>query len=425
PDIAPPPDLMVNTMFSRTVLPVSDNPQLLYIMLDMMAMPDKSEKLKEKRPMVNICLVLDTSTSMAGERLDRVKAAAIEIMRQLRTEDILSVVTFNDRAEVIMPATRGLNYNTLESRISMLKTGGGTEIYQGLKAGFDEVTNFLDPAFINHIILITDGRTYGDEQECLDLAKKAAAKGITISGMGIGNEWNDHFIDKIVKSTGGNSIYAAKSDDITRYLTKKFSRLSMSYANHVSLAFSSMADVELRYAFRLSPEPGPIDTESPLQIGAVPLEPSLSVILEFLIPPLKKEMETITIAEGKLKLEIPTNAIPTTTSNFSFCLPVRTNPEITPPPQALVKAMSRLSLYRLQEQARTELAEGDIEKGSVRLQNLATQLLISGQAGLAHTVMLELKAIEGGNSLSGEGEKQIKYGTRALFLPASTEDDPL
>jgi Ca-activated chloride channel family protein len=52
------------------------------------------------------------------------------------------------------------------------------------------------------------------------------------------------------------------------------------------------------------------------------------------------------------------------------------------------------------------------------MQNLATQLLMSGEPSLAHTVMLELRQIEGGNSISEEAEKRIKYGTRALMLPA-------
>ena len=51
-------------------------------------------------PPLNVCLVLDRSTSMQGEKMDTVKATAIQVLRNLRPQDILSVVTFSDRAEV-------------------------------------------------------------------------------------------------------------------------------------------------------------------------------------------------------------------------------------------------------------------------------------------------------------------------------------
>jgi len=51
------------------------------------------------------------------------------------------------------------------------------------------------------------------------------------------------------------------------------------------------------------------------------------------------------------------------------------------------------------------------------LQKLATHLLTQGQQGLAHTVMLEAEYIEKQKAFSESGEKQIKYGTRALTLP--------
>jgi Ca-activated chloride channel family protein len=49
----------------------------------------------------------------------------------------------------------------------MIRAGGGTEIFQGLLAAFTEVRRNLTRSMINHIILITDGRTYGDEQSCI------------------------------------------------------------------------------------------------------------------------------------------------------------------------------------------------------------------------------------------------------------------
>jgi len=85
--------------------------------------------------------------------------------------------------------------------------------------------------------------------------------------------------------------------------------------------------------------------------------------------------------------------------------------------------MSRLSLYRMQELAKRDLDEGNIEKATQRLKNLATQLLSSGQADLAHTVMIEMDAIERTKNLSEAAQKRIKYGTRALVSHFFEEPD--
>ena len=424
-DIDPPPDIMVNPLYSRESLPNLGDQQLVYILLDLMAMPDEAKNGEKPSPPLNIALVLDNSTSMAGARMDIVKSTATHLVRQLKPTDTISITTFNDKAEVIVPASRGLDQNTVESRISQLKTGGGTEILQGLQAGFNEVKLHLNPTSVNHIILVTDGRTYGDEQGCLLLAENAAKRGVTITGLGIGNEWNDEFIDKLASATGGTSIYAASPEEVKPFLSKQFSSIASTYANQVSIDLETSPEIELRYAFRLSPDPGPLLSSSPIKVGSIPLGPSLSIIMEFIVKSIPANAENLTIAEGTLTLEIPTRPIPTTTSKFSFSRPISSSPDMEPPPQALIKAMSKLSLYRLQEQARREIEAGEIGKATTRMQNLATQLLMSGKPDLAHTVMLELKELEIGNSLSGEAEKRIKYGTRALLLPSDQEKTKL
>ena len=50
--------------------------------------------------------------------------------------------------------------------------------------------------------------------------------GIGISGLGIGNGWNDIFLDTLASSTGGNCMYVNDPQDIQKLLTEKFDRLS-------------------------------------------------------------------------------------------------------------------------------------------------------------------------------------------------------
>jgi Ca-activated chloride channel family protein len=334
----------------------------------------------------------------------------------------LSVISFNDRAEVIVPATRGLDINKIDSRISMLHTRGGTEIYMGLQAGMNEIGRNLNPSYLSHIILITDGRTYGDEDDCLKLAGVAALKGVTIHGLGIGHKWNDEFLDALTGKTGGSSAFATQTKGIKDFLKTKFGQIEQTFANNVTLDYTTNPDVELRYAFRLSPDAGGIEGNKTLSVGDIPLGRSLSILLEFVVHNVPEGATEFTMSEGTLNLNIPTRVIPHVSTKFTLARPAAPSPEPHPPPQVLVKAMSRLSLYRLQEQAQKELASGEVDKATRRLNHLATQLLTSGEQELAQTVMLELNNIEGGDdSLSEAAKKRIKYGTRALLLPPGEE----
>ena len=159
--------------YSRPNLVHLNEPQLIYVLLE--AGPrEKGEKIPS--PPMNICLLLDRSTSMQGEKIDVVKAAATQVMRSLRAEDIFSVVAFSDRAEVLIPAAYQSDRTKLQGRVQMMQPGGATELFQGLEAGFQEVRRGLDPKRVNHIILLTDGHTYGDEQACLSVPTDDASE---------------------------------------------------------------------------------------------------------------------------------------------------------------------------------------------------------------------------------------------------------
>src|SRR5512140_1295295 len=121
--------------YSRPNLVHLSEPQLIYVLLEV-----ESGHTAEKPPAppLNICLLLDRSTSMGGEKLDLAKAAILEIVRNLRPDDIFSVVAFADRPEVLLPASFQSDRSRLSGRIQAVHAGGGTEMYQGLLAGIEE-----------------------------------------------------------------------------------------------------------------------------------------------------------------------------------------------------------------------------------------------------------------------------------------------
>ncbi len=417
-DIDAPPALMVNALYSRSQVTPGEPNQVVYVLLDLMPALTDEERLHNKPPL-NVCLVLDTSTSMNGTRLGQVVKAANQFVQQITAYDIVSVVAFNDRASLVIPAEKGQDTKRLISRISTLQTRGGTEIYQGLSAGLKEVQRNLRPTSINHIVLITDGRTYGDEDACLRLAGQAGEQGVPISAIGIGEEWNEDFVDRLAAKAGGSSMYADRSAEIHKLLEKRLSTLNKVYANNVKLQFAG-AQSYLQYAFRLAPDLGPLEVESPVLLGSIPMESSLSVLLEFEVDARRARSGELTLAEGELRLDVPSRPIPASAARFRLSRPVQNMSKTEAPPQTLVNAIGKLSLYRMQERAREDIQAGDASGAAKRMRMLATHLLSQGEKALAQTVLLAAEEIKAGDGLSEKSGKQIKYGTRALIgLPSA------
>jgi Ca-activated chloride channel family protein len=337
------------------------------------------------------------------------------VLRNLRPQDILSVVVFSDRAEVVIPASYYEERSRLEAKIQMIYPSGATEIYQGLEAGIKEVTRSLESRRVNHLILLTDGHTYGDEQQCLALASRASEKGIGISAMGIGPEWNDIFLDVLATRTGGSSAFIAHPQDIKRLLLEKFNALAQIYADDVVLRLEHREGVDLAYAFRIQPDPSPIVMDTPLRLGTILQDASTQILFEYIIQPKAVKSDLTDILHGTLKMSIASDQLPVAPLQLQLSLPVSESPEQEPPDERIVRALSRLMLYRMQERAREEVQNGRIDTATRHLQSLASSLISQGERGLAQTILLEVDHLQKHSALTSEGSKKMNYGTRALL----------
>ncbi|HSJ58361.1 MAG TPA: DnaJ domain-containing protein, partial [Anaerolineae bacterium] len=199
---------------SQSRLPCMAEPQVLYVLVEVVSSPH----VESQRLPMNLCLVLDRSTSMKGARLQQVKEAARYIVDQLEPEDILSLVTFNDRAELVLPGRHALDKSAARSAINSIQSCGGTEILQGLKLGWQQVMRWHDSSHVSHLLLLTDGQTYGDEEECLEMARVAAERQVSLTLMGVGADWNDTLLDEMAQVSGAPdaSIYIDSTNKIVK-----------------------------------------------------------------------------------------------------------------------------------------------------------------------------------------------------------------
>ncbi len=405
--------LKIENVYSRNVLPPLDEPQIVYTQLNIRCNIDPNNV---KAAPLAISFVIDRSTSMQGERMDKVKSSITSFIQQLGKNDIFSVVAFSDRAEVIIPAMRAGSFGIDDERISMISTKGGTELFHGLAAGIEQLETNLAKDCRKHLLLFTDGQTYGDEERCLELAMQAIEKKIVISAFGLGYEWNDKFLDQLSSLTGSNAEFITSSSDLEKFLNEKLITLGLFFSHSVNFDMTSDEGVELNYAFRIRPDSAELEPKRNICLGNVPFSEQLSVIMEFLVPPISGETPMVRLAHGFITLESPYWEVPIRMFVQLDC-PVRYNPEVSYPPAEIVQAMSQLVLYRIQEKARIEVDKGNITAAFKRLQYLASHLMSQGNKDLARIVLREAENIQRNKQFSNDGDKKIKYGTRAFLLP--------
>jgi Ca-activated chloride channel homolog len=409
------------TPSKRKIIPLPEA-QVIYLLADIFPDPSAQQNQEGRDASLNLTLVLDHSNSMNGTRIEKVKIAAHQIIDNMNEDDILSVVTFNDRAQVVIPATPVVDRPALKAKVSMIVASGGTEIFKGLSAGVEQTQEYLGPRLVNHVILLTDGHTFGDQKACLDLAAKSAVEGIGISAMGLGHDWNDEFLDNLASRTGGNSVYINSAGAVVRFLNDHVRNLTNAFAERVVLSIAPDPDVEIESAFKLSPHPQPLTIEDGLlQLGSLQINRPISVLLQFQMP---KEMPEgrRSVARLQARGEILTNIQQhyQTVSDIALEVTNDTTPE--DPPTSILDALSKLTLYRLQERAQQALEDGDINEATRRLENLATRLLAMGQEDLAHQALSEARRVAHTNDLSDRGRKTLKYQTRYLLMDAEGED---
>lgn len=416
--LAPEEDIILpivhRVLYSRQSIVRLNETQLIYALIEWKPRENETEVVS---PPLNICLVLDCSTSMKGPNIEMVKAAAIHLVRRLRQQDIFSIVTFSDRAQILFPASVQLDRQRMEAQIRTVNPSGGTEIFQGLQFGVDEVRKNLSAERVNHVILLTDGQTYGDENHALDLAETAADLGIGISGMGIGQDWNDDFLDELAAKTGSSSSYIAEPQEIQRFLEGKFRQLAKVFAENIELTIKTSPNIDLTYAFRLNPNAIHLSVEESIRLGVILRDQSLSLLLEFEIKPGAILQDEVALLNGSLKYDIPSKPLVTPPMRVRLSREVTEKAILEPPSPTLVQALANLNLFRMQETAQEEALAGKYDEASVRLQRLATHLLSQGEQNMANTILLEAENLQKEQTFSKEGRKNIKYGTRALLLP--------
>jgi Ca-activated chloride channel family protein len=181
---------------------------------------DASDDRAKERAPLSIAVVLDTSGSMSGEKIEQARQSVLRLIGDMRDDDEIAIIRFSDSNEVIQPLTRvGRNRFDLEARVRGLQADGGTYIPGGLSQGL----RALDEAGrgrVKRVILVSDGLDQTRAQ-AERLASDGAERGVTISSIGIGLDFDESYMGGIARLGHGNFAFVNDSSSLAKFLQRE------------------------------------------------------------------------------------------------------------------------------------------------------------------------------------------------------------
>jgi Ca-activated chloride channel family protein len=409
--------IQLRSTLSQAVLAQSNEQQLVYVLLELSAqgVPTSLPKLP-----LNLCLVIDRSSSMKGERLLQVKEAAQRIVDMLGDEDYFSLVTFNDRADVVVSAQRARNKSDIKRMIGSIEAAGGTEMATGMALALQETQRPMLTRGISRMLLLTDGRTYGDESRCVEIVRRAQGRGIGLTALGIGNEWNEDLLETMAARENSRTQYITSAKEIAQIFTDEVKRMHSIFAQDVQLRTEVRPGAMLRSLDRVRPflATVPAIEEKELcwaaNLGDWPGGDAQAFLLEVVVPAL--QVGDHPLLRLTLNYNLPGMNLHNQKGDLVLRIGVRPADKVAYEVDATVRHwLERLVAYRLQAGAWQAVEEGKIEEATRRLQMAGTRLFEAGEVDLARTVQEEATRLLRSGNTSAEGRKRIKYGTRGLM----------
>ncbi len=191
------------------------------VFADVRVVADQDSRARdEKRAPISLAVVLDTSGSMSGEKIEEARRSVLRLLSEMRDDDEITVIRYSDTSEMVQPLARvGAVRAALTSKIAQLDASGGTNIPGGLSHGLrslEEATR----GRVRRIILVSDGLD-STRAQAENLARSSFSSGITVSSLGIGLDFDESYMGSVAQSGHGNFAFVKNGAALASFLHRE------------------------------------------------------------------------------------------------------------------------------------------------------------------------------------------------------------
>lgn len=355
------------------------------------------------RTPMNLCLVIDRSGSMEGPPLEYVKQACNYVVDMLGPTDILSIVTFEETVDVLMPPQRVTNKQPVKEGIQRIMPGNTTNLYDGLLLGSQQVMGVMDPGRATRMIVFTDGDPTAGIRDFPTLVNQAGdirQRGITCTFLGFGPDYNEELLASMAKRAGGNYYYIPRPEMIPEIFRTELDKLMTGVARNLQLTVKAARWVTLR-----QPQAGP-NGEVNLPLDDMERGTSLQQIFDFDFT--NHPLGFYRVAAGTLTYDdLITGQQESIDLDFIMEFTADVKRYSAPQNPRVQSASSVAMASRAVEKTVMGLKTGMITQMAAIQELQKTQMLLTqeGRIGEAQEVTMALRAIQSGDR--GEAEKTL------------------
>jgi Ca-activated chloride channel family protein len=404
-------EVNLRATLARPFLAATSTPQVAYLLLEL----QPSQAVAQVRMPVNVSFVLDRSGSMRGEKIDRVRRATTTAIDLLGEKDMLSVIIFDHRTEVLVPAGHVREPEEIQQAISKIRDAGGTRIAPALEKALREIEKGGNES-IRRLVLLTDGQTE-HENECLLRAQDAHAMGVPITALGVGNDWNEDLLIEMANRSGGMADYIDQASKIAEYFQTTVQRAQAAVVQGAVLTLRLVQGVTPRTVWQVIPLIDnlgyqPIsDRDVNVPLGELESGQGRTLLIELLVEP--RPVGQYRIGQTEVNYHVPALNLNDQKARedvmVTFTDDAQAINQVNAPVMNIVE---KVSAFKLQTRALKDLESGNVTSATQKLKSAVTRLLSQGEVELAETMQQEVSNLEQRGQLSSEGQKTIKFGTR-------------
>ncbi len=163
-----------------------------------------------------VVLIIDKSSSMEGKKIELARQSAIGVIENLRPIDSVGVLIFDNSFQWAVPIRRAEDRTLIKRLVAGITPDGGTQIAPALTEAFRKALPVK--ATFKHIVLLTDG--ISEEGDSLDVSRDAALQHVTISTVGLGQDVNRAYLEKVASLAGGKAYFLNEPTGLEQILLK-------------------------------------------------------------------------------------------------------------------------------------------------------------------------------------------------------------
>ncbi|HYG49421.1 MAG TPA: VWA domain-containing protein, partial [Flavobacteriales bacterium] len=234
---------------STFLLDQEDSKAYLYVE----AKSGKFAPVGKKRTPLNLCVVIDHSGSMAGDKIIYAKKAAKFVVDRLEETDYLSIVMYDSEVSVVWPSQAVKDKEKIKKLIDGIKDNSGTNLGGGLLEGYIQVKKTFKTDYVNRVMLMSDGLA-NEGITSVDALQKIARENcqeykISLSTFGIGLDFNENLMTGIAEHGCGRYYFIDDPEHIPTIFEQELNGILNQVASDVKLKIKIPKGMNLERVF--------------------------------------------------------------------------------------------------------------------------------------------------------------------------------